>query len=104
MPKACRPPTADLRVNVDELTADARRTALAWMSARHAALADIDALHALQPALRAISRARNPHQERDVLDTVTATIQRHRARAHQELAQLLDNLRDAQQVSVLTQC
>lgn len=86
-------PTTELSVSLDELTADARRTALEWMSARHAALADIDALHALQPALRAISRARRQRKERGSTDAVTATIQQHRARAHDDLTQLLDSLR-----------
>ncbi len=90
-------PRPDLEVSVDELTQDARQAALAWMSARHAALADVDALQALQPALRAISKARNPRQERGNPDAVTSTIQQHRARANLELAQLLDSLRGPRQ-------
>ncbi len=90
-------PTAELSVSLDELTADARQTALEWMSARHAALADIDALHALQPALRAISRARRQRKERGNPDTVTHTIQEHRARAHPDLSRLLDSLREPSQ-------
>lgn len=86
-------PTSGLSVCVEELTPDARKTALAWMSARHAALADIDALHALQPALRAISRARRQRKERGNTDAVTATMQQHRTRAREELTQLLDSLR-----------
>ena len=90
-------PTVDLQVSLDELTADARRTALEWMAARHTALADIDALHALQPALRAISRARQQRHERGDPAAVLDTIQHHRARAHQELSQLLDSLRQTPQ-------
>jgi len=90
-------PTADLSISLDELTPDARQTALEWMSARHAALADIDALHALQPALRAISRARRQRKERGNPDTVTHTIQEHRARAHSDLGRLLDALREPTQ-------
>lgn len=90
-------PTAELSVSLDELTPDARQTALEWMSARHAALADIDALHALQPALRAISRARRQRKERGNPDTVTHTIQEHRARAHSDLGRLLDALREPTQ-------
>ena len=90
-------PTAELSVSLDELTVAARQTALEWMSARHAALADIDALHALQPALRAISRARRQRKERGNPDTVTHTIQEHRARAHQDLSRLLDSLREPSQ-------
>jgi len=90
-------PTAELSVSLDELTADARRTALEWMSARHAALADIDALHALQPALRAISRARRQRKERGNPDAVTHTIQEHRARVHQDISRLLDSLREPSQ-------
>lgn len=86
-------PTAELSVSLDELTADARQTALEWMSARHAALADIDALHALQPALRAISKARRQRKERGNTDAVTAAMQQHRARAREDLTQLLDSLR-----------
>lgn len=90
-------PTAGLSVSLDELTTAARQTALEWMSARHAALADIDALHALQPALRAISRARRQRQERGNPDIVTHTIQQHRARAHEDLSRLLDSLRQSPQ-------
>lgn len=90
-------PTAELSVSLDELTPDARETALAWMSARHAALADIDSLHALQPALRAISRARRQRNEPGNPDAVTHTIQEHRARVHQDIARLLDSLREPSQ-------
>lgn len=90
-------PTAELSVSLDELTADARQTALSWMSARHAALADIDSLHALQPALRAISRARRQRNEPGNPDAVTHTIQEHRARVHQDISRLLDSLREPSQ-------
>ena len=51
-------PAIGLQLSIEDLTRDARRTALAWMAARQQALADIDALQALLPALRALSRAR----------------------------------------------
>ncbi|MCH8180531.1 MAG: hypothetical protein IIA02_12220 [Proteobacteria bacterium] len=88
-------PTADLSVSVDELTADTRRQALEWMAARHAALADIDALHALHPALRAISRARQQRHTPGDLSAALATIRQRRARAHQELSELLGALRQS---------
>lgn len=88
-------PTADLSVGLDELTADTRRQALEWMAARHAALADIDALHALHPALRAISRARQQRQEPGDLSAALAAIRQRRTRAHQELSELLGALRQS---------
>jgi hypothetical protein len=82
-------PSTGVAVGLDELTRDARRAALALMDERHAALADIDSLQGLQPALRAISRARNGHRERADPATVQRAIERHRERARHELDQLL---------------
>lgn len=76
-----------------ELTADARRAALALMQERQAALAEIDALQAMQPTLRAISRARNGHIEHASPETVRLAVERHRERANQEVSRLLQALR-----------
>lgn len=88
-------PGSQVMVSIDELTPEARQAALALMDQRQAALAEIDALHALQPALRAMSRARRAHREPAPPDTVQAAIQRHRALADQELRELLLSLRRA---------
>lgn len=82
-----------LQVSLDELTPDARTEALRLMSERHAALSELDALHALHPTLRLISRARNGHRERASALTVQEAMERHRTRASTELQSLLASLR-----------
>lgn len=84
-----------LLVSLDELTPDARTEALRLMSERHDALSELDALHALHPTLRLISRARNGHRERADAHTVQQAMARHRERADTELRTLLDALRQA---------
>jgi hypothetical protein len=84
-----------LQVSLDELTPDARTEALRLMSERHAALSELDALHALHPTLRLISRARHGHRERADAQTVQQAMARHRERADTELRSLLDALRQA---------
>lgn len=84
---------ADQTVDLDELTADARRAALDLMQTRQEALAEIDALQALQPTLRAISRARHGHVDRAAPDTVRQAVERHRERASLEVGRLLQELR-----------
>lgn len=85
---------ADHAVTPQELSADARRAALELMQARQEAMAEIDTLQALQPTLRAISRARHGHVDRSTPDTVRQAVERHRERANLELDRLLQDLRD----------
>lgn len=84
----------DQTVDLEELTADARRAALDLMQTRQEALTEIDALQALQPTLRAISRARHGHIDRAAPDTVRLAVQRHRERASLEVGRLLQELRN----------
>jgi hypothetical protein len=84
----------DLAINPEELSSDARRAALDLMQARQEALTEIDALQALQPTLRAISRARHGHTDRASPDTVRQAVERHRERASMEVSRLLQELRD----------
>ena len=84
---------ADHAVAPQELSADARRAALELMQARQEALAEIDTLQALQPTLRAISRARHGHVDRSTPDTVRQAVERHRERANLEVSRLLQDLR-----------
>lgn len=85
---------ADQAIDPQELTADARRAALDLMQARQEPLAEIDALQALQPTLRAISRARHAHVNRSTPDTVRQAVARHRKRASLEVSRLLKELRN----------
>lgn len=84
----------DQTVDLEELTADARHAALDLMRTRQEALTEIDALQALQPTLRAISRARHGHVDRATPDTVRQAVERHRARAALEVGRLLQELRN----------
>lgn len=84
---------ADQAIDPQELSVDARRAALELMQARKEALAEIDALQALQPTLRAISRARHGHTDRGAPDTVRQAVERHRERANLEVGRLLQELR-----------
>lgn len=84
----------DQTVDLEELTADARRAALDLMRSRQDALTEIDALQALQPTLRAISRARHGHIDRAAPDTVRQAVERHRERASLEVDRLLQELRN----------
>lgn len=83
----------DQAIDPQELSADARRAALDLMQARQDALAEIDALQALQPTLRAISRARHGHVDRATPDIVRQAVERHRERASLEVGRLLQELR-----------
>lgn len=83
----------DQAIAPQELSADARRAALELMQARQEALAEIDTLQALQPTLRAISRARHGHIEPAPPDVVRQAVERHRERAHLEVRRLLQALR-----------
>lgn len=85
----------DQTVDLEELTADARQLALALMQTRQDALAEIDALQALQPTLRSISRARHGHVDRADPDTVRRAVERHRERASLEVGRLLQELRNS---------
>lgn len=84
----------DQAIDLQELTADARRAALDLMQARQEALTEIDALQALQPTLRAISRARHGHVDRAAPDIVRQAVERHRERASLEVDRLLQDLRN----------
>ena len=84
----------DQVIDPEELTADARRAALDLMQVRQEALAEIDALQALQPTLRSISRARHGHVDRAAPDIVRQAVERHRERASLEVDRLLQDLRD----------
>ena len=84
----------DQAIDPQELSATARRAALDLMQARQDALTEIDALQALQPTLRAISRARHGHIDRSTPDTVRQAVERHRERASLEVSRLLQELRD----------
>lgn len=83
----------DEAVDLEELTEDARHAALELMKSRQDALAEIDALQALQPTLRAISRARHGHVDRANPDIVRQAVERHRERATLEVDRLLQELR-----------
>ncbi|MBU0915013.1 hypothetical protein [Aquabacterium parvum] len=84
----------DQTVDLEELTADARRAALDLMQTCQEALTEIDSLQALQPTLRAISRARHGHIDRASPDTVRQAVERHRERASLEVGRLLQELRN----------
>lgn len=83
----------DQPVAAEELSAEARQAALELMQARQDALAEIDALQALQPSLRAISRARHGHVEPAPPEVVKQAVERHRERARLEVERLLQELR-----------
>lgn len=86
---------ADQVIGPQELTAGARQAALELMQARQDALAEIDALQALQPTLRAISRARHGHVDLAAPDVVRQAVERHRQRASLEVNRLLQELRSS---------
>ncbi len=86
----------DQAVTPEELTADTRRAALELMQARQEALAEIDALQALQPTLRAISRARHGHVDFAAPDIIRQAVERHRERASLEVGRLLQELRSGE--------
>jgi hypothetical protein len=85
----------DEAITPHELRAETRREALILMQARQQAISAVDAMHSLQPTLRAISRARHDHIERADPESVRKAVERHRERSNLEVARLLEELRNA---------
>ena len=82
-----------VEVPMQDLTPDTKLQALQLMSQRQAAMADLDALQALQPVLRVIGQGVSSQHLRASTALIVERFLEHRQRARQDLSNLLGELR-----------